>query len=54
MSILLVNGVYSVYINPIFDFDYKYAISYILLYEHNYAIIVKKKGAKHYATYYAY
>lgn len=29
-------------------------LHFLLLLGHNYAIIVSKKGAKHYATYYAY
>ena len=29
-------------------------LHFILLFGHNYAIIMPKKGVKHYATYYAY
>ena len=32
----------------------KNMLHFILLFGHNYAIIVPQKGVKHYATYYAY
>ncbi len=33
---------------------HKQAIMFLLFSIHNYAIIVSEKGAKHYASYYAY
>ncbi len=40
--------------NCIFYFSFSLYCIFLLLFRHNYAIIMLKEGVKHYATYYAY